>query len=177
KSWNFIYTSDNTRGSSHTLVQSAGNVFHISPIFIYTSDNTRGSSHTLVQSAGNVFHVSPIFIYTSDNTRGSSCTLVQSAGNVFHVSPIFIYTSDNTRGSSRTLVQSAGNVFHSPADATERMHYPCVFNGLPKHMEEAPDSFPKTHRANTNCVRRRCQASAKGSAFPCMPRKRPICKV
>ncbi|CAI9549071.1 unnamed protein product, partial [Staurois parvus] len=73
-------------------VSSAGNVFHVSPIFIYTSDNTRGSSHTLVQSAGNVFHRSPACIYIRDLTRGRCYIPVLSAGNVFSdKSRLYIY--------------------------------------------------------------------------------------
>ncbi|CAI9584246.1 unnamed protein product, partial [Staurois parvus] len=56
-----------TWGRSNPVL-SVGNVFHVSRIFIYTSDNTRGSSHTLVQSAGNVFHRSPACIYIRDLT-------------------------------------------------------------------------------------------------------------
>ncbi|CAI9613342.1 unnamed protein product [Staurois parvus] len=73
-------------------VLSAGNTFQRSLV----RDLTRRKSCIPVQSAGNVFHVSPIFIYTSDNTRGTIHTLVQRAGNVFHRSPACIYIRDLT---------------------------------------------------------------------------------
>ncbi|CAI9544335.1 unnamed protein product [Staurois parvus] len=93
-------------------VSSAGNVFHVSPIFIYTSDNTRGSSHTLVQSAGNVFFIDVQPAYISETSHEvDAISLFQMWEMFSQINLDFTYIRDLTQVKSRISVMSAGNTF------------------------------------------------------------------
>ncbi|CAI9581332.1 unnamed protein product [Staurois parvus] len=96
------------RGSSHTLVQSAGNVFHISLDFTYIRDLTQVKSHLSVLSAGKHFSVKPSLHTHQRSYTEEKLNTCLECGKCFSEKPFTSYMTEISYGGKRRIGDKRG---------------------------------------------------------------------